>query len=827
MAWRLVMWLLACAMLWGGAAAARADNVVVGSGYLESAKLTADGLTLTGWAAPEQSKAFMTNLIVRLGDREIYRGRLAGGSDRPDVVAATGRAEWLASGFQVRVRLPLGATTGRQEIAASIRLGDGTQFTLPAGPDARFVDLPDQARPALGAALAFFLGLALPLVALAAADRVARNLRWADGGARVFALAWAAALVLLVGSGTSGSSLALLLTPPAVTQQDLQPWAGEARVVRSDEWQVYTPVALAQAAHGPAFPVINRNLGPDGQNMLVMGMTAVPVAHPTALAKPATWGFFVLDGRHALAWAWWLPIWGAFGAAWLALQRMSGLAWRPAAALALALVAAPYSVAFSYWPAYLSMFLLLGLYAFDRWLRSAHWAPAAGWGALLGWSAAGFALVLYPAWQISLATLAVPLGLAWAWRERRVWRWQPGLAAGAVAALGVAGALLGSWWIDAREAVAAMQATVYPGQRASEAGGDVDRWFLLKGWLNPLTAHLDTPTMIRVDAASYQFLWLATLAAVGWRCARARRVDPLAAVLLAFAAFALTFQFIGLPSGLTRLIGWNVVTVYRLDLALGLAQCLLIGWLLAPVRTSSDAAAMPRAAALAVAVLALVQALWEFRRMPLNIADGLPGGFVLLCALAAATAAFLLLRQRRAPFLALYLGWTLATALTFHPLVQAPHGLNLAPALSAAGLADGAPDASGRRGAAVLGERNWAMTLPAAGVPVVNSLLYYPQPSLWQRLDPQGVQRHVYNRYQRLMFELRAQPSERSFHIESPRLDEVRVNLDPTRFDFRLLGARWVITPRYQAESLAGNRSLAPVTEVPASSDYALHHVLP
>lgn len=72
-----------------------------------------------------------------------------------------------------------------------------------------------------------------------------------------------------------------------------------------------------------------------------------------------------------------------------------------------------------------------------------------------------------------------------------------------------------------------------------------------------------------------------------------------------------------------------------------------------------------------------------------------------------------------------------------------------------------------------------------------------------------------------------AQPSERSFHIESPRLDEVRVNLDPTRFDFRLLGARWVITPRYQAESLAGNRSLAPVTEVPASSDYALHHVLP
>ena len=33
-------------------------------------------------------------------------------------------------------------------------------------------------------------------------------------------------------------------------------------------------------------------------------LTGVPVAHASALAKPATWGFFAFDLRRALAWAW-------------------------------------------------------------------------------------------------------------------------------------------------------------------------------------------------------------------------------------------------------------------------------------------------------------------------------------------------------------------------------------------------------------------------------------------------------------------------------------------------------------------------------------------
>lgn len=268
-----------------------------------------------------------------------------------------------------------------------------------------------------------------------------------------------------------------------------------------------------------------------------------------------------------------------------------------------------------------------------------------------------------------------------------------------------------------------------------------------------------------------------------------------------------------------------MVTSYRLDLALGVAQLLLLAWLMAPPRAVAMPGGLPRLLPAGVAALTLACVLWQYRRMPLDIAEGLPAGFVLLSALAAAAAAYLLLAQRWTAFLALYLGWTLAAALPFHPLAEAPQSLRLSGELAAAGLADGGADAAGRRGVAVVGERNWAMTLPAAGVPVVGSLLYYPQPSLWRRLDPDGRQRDTYNRYQRLMFELRAQPAERTFSIESPRLDEVRVNLDPSRFDFRLLGARWVVTPVVNVEALAANGSLEPLPGLSGSAGVALYRV--
>jgi len=79
----------------------------------------------------------------------------------------------------------------------------------------------------------------------------------------------------------------------------------------------------------------------------------------------------------------------------------------------------------------------------------------------------------------------------------------------------------------------------------------------------------------------------------------------------------------------------------------------------------------------------------------------------------------------------------------------------------------------------------------------------------------------------RLLLELAPLAGTATLAIESPRLDEVRLTLDPARFDFRLLGARQVLLPATQAELLAPNPTLARVPIAEASAPYALFQVVP
>ena len=144
------------------------------------------------------------------------------------------------------------------------------------------------------------LGVAIVLVVAALAfgnqisARMATHSQHTLHPALVPGTAIALAFALLVAGGISGTSAGLLLNGGTLVDGRVDTLYGDARPVRSDEWLVLTSYALAQADHTPPFPVVNRNLGSDGQNMLVSHMSSVPVWHLSLLAKPATWGFFLL-----------------------------------------------------------------------------------------------------------------------------------------------------------------------------------------------------------------------------------------------------------------------------------------------------------------------------------------------------------------------------------------------------------------------------------------------------------------------------------------------------------------------------------------------------
>ena len=115
------------------------------------------------------------------------------------------------------------------------------------------------------------------------------------------------------------------------------------------------------------------------------------------------------------------------------------------------------------------------------------------------------------------------------------------------------------------------------------------------------------------------------------------------------------------------------------------------------------------------------------------------------------------------------------------------------------------------------------MTLPASGIHVANTAFYYPQTSIWKTLDPGQQHVAIHNRYHRLLLHLKTLPHGTSYTLESPRLDEVRVNIDPDQFDFRLLGTTAVLLAPSDGMKLRSNAS---VTLVKMTDQWVLFKVL-
>ena len=793
----------------------------VGHGFVESISFDPENqrLTVSGWVAPQNSNVFVTNLILETQGIEIYRGRFER-LERPDVVQTYIRNDWFLTGFRIVVKLPARIPNGVLQLRASARLGSGEVFELPLYKTVNSVVLSRPAAPDLWRVFALLMSLTIPALIFAASFLPQVKPRLA---AVTFGAGLVISLSLLTVGGWTGSSLGLALRASPVVTSDALPWMGKDQWVRSDEWEVLTPLAISQASHSPPFPVVNKLVGADGQNMMILGMTGVPVAHLSALAKPATWGFFVFNLRSALAWYWWFPFFACFAALWVTLIHLFRLDWRQAAALSLIGAASPYAAVYSGWPAYTVFFPLVALLAFHQLLRQRSMWRASLFGMCLGWAVAGFALVLYPSWQISLAYVMTPVAVAWVWTERKRLYWgPPQLVAVGMAAV-IAIILLGSWWQDAHDAVLAIQSTVYPGGRTLETGGDIDPWFLLKGWLGPTTIYNSSNLMVPSDAGSFIFLlWVAIPAAIilGFS---GGRLDATGYALVAVIGLVLAFQFVGLNPQVSQLTLFGKTTTYRMDLALGIAQIFLFGWLMSPASaTPNETTRVWKAVCLGLTVTSLVGVFLVFDKIPSAIFESLSPGWTLLTYTAIAVASYGLLTRRYQWVVYISLIWTLSASLPFNPISQATNKLTVSPELLKEVRQIDPQNASPK--IAVIGERTWAMALQAAGLHLSNSAFYYPQKGIWASLDPRNEQVTVHNRYHRLLFDLRTLPHGTSYVIENPRLDEVRVGLDPEQFDFRLLGAKVVLLNPKDGRKIRNHTGLTLIRATEQWELFRVHH---
>lgn len=780
----------------------------IGTGTVDVIKQENNKIVAQGWVGADKPTQQVASISVWLADTKIYDSQFER-YERPDVVKVTNRSDWLRAGWRVRFSLPNDIKTGDYTVKIIAKLDTGKEIVLSTNDSSRAIAIDgsfnENKKNARIIKAAIVLALAFLTILFFYTESVSNwinhKTRFNLSQPKLFGTSLIFVFLFFVGLGLTGSSFKIGLSQAPYVTADTVKILGNDQGIRSDEWLVLTPLAIAQFNHHPANPVVNSNHGEDGQNMLIVGMTGVPVWHLSAIAKPATWGYYVFDLKRALAWNWLFPIFSCLIALWAVLAIMLPGNWKASFLISLLFSSTPYVVAWSNWPAYAVFFPSLIFICANSILRTNNTLKTTLLGALLGVTFAGFVFVLYPPWQVSLAYIFMALTIGVVIRDKLYKNFNLSVILGFIISIGVAAMILAFWWIDAKTAIESMENTVYPGQRTTVVGGTMSISTLLRGFTNIITLkHLDSPFSNQSEIASFPYLILPLVFLFFLRAVQKSltALEISLAVVISFIGF---FMFIGVPTDVAKYSLWGRVPANRADLALGLASLMLSGLLLINGGKPTPNGNMVKVSSV------IISAIWAYivykaiGDLNDTITVGFNSNLMLALVILVGTLGYFLSTGNFKAFAFLSLGLSTSTTLAFNPINVAPHKVvstfdkKLSISLE-------------NKRVLVLENMTPAMYLVASGSPVANGIFYYPQKSLWTRLDPSGKESDTYNRYQHLSYSSEDSISSKHFSLETPRPDVVKIKVDLENFDFALSGANLITAPTSSQSALEKNKGL-------------------
>ncbi len=800
---------------------------IEGQGHVDSITFDGQRITALGWAAKNLANKQLTTISIYFDEKIVYEGAFEHFA-RPDVASSTARADWLDTGWKVSFELPDEVKKGQYNVSVDARTGSESPVKLATSDTSQIVSITTSPRDEKNLIRSVKLTIACALIFLVTCfikstqlnGLIRRKFGIKLSEPSFFSLAVLLVSFVFVSIGLTGSSLQLGQTSaPFINVNGTNIMAGY-QAIRSDEWLVITPLAIAQYEHEPRFPIVNKNIGEDGQNMLVVGMTGAPVAHISALAKPATWGFFLFDLKRALSWNWCFSIVGCFLALAYTLNRLSAAHWKQGFLFSGLFCCAPYIVGWSNWPAYTVFFPCIIFLCVLRILNTTSAYTLLLSGILLGIAGAGFVFVLYPAWQITVGYVFVALTIGILIKEKLYSALTGRRVITFICAMSIAGVMVGAWWMDANNAIHTMAQTVYPGQRMA-TGGEMTLPVLLRGFTNISTLnHLSSTFSNQSEIASFYYLLLPLGVLLVLR-AIYQPLDALEWAVTLMTGFILFYMFVGLPAGLSKILLWSHVPASRADLALGLATLVLTHLLF-----SSSRQGEPKAPGATVSGIAAATALlWVYiiyrniRQLDNSLLTGLTPPIMTAMLFTVAAISYFLITRNLKSFIVTSLALSLATTATFNPVNIAPRSIDIA---GTAGNSMNLADVLKHKKVLMMDNPVSPMFLAAAGVPIVNGVFYYPQKSLWSRLDPSNSQSNTHNRYQHVLYTGK-QDARENVVIDNPNPDIVRITVKLQGFDFRLSGAQVVLATDAQKTALAANASLSFLTSLSGWSVFTVN----
>jgi hypothetical protein len=580
--------------------------------------------------------------------------------------------------------------------------------------------------------------------------------------------------------------------PIALESDSRRDWLmARARWIRWDELVIATPLALSQLSHQPKFPVINTNIGL-GQNMLLS--QHVPVWHIATLARPATWGYFFLGAQRGLAWYWWFQVFACFTVLYLLFEILLPGNKRLAAFGAFWFCASAYVVCWSLWPASLTFFIALGCLAAYHLFSTEKVSTVILSAILLGLSLAGFVMIIYPPWQVSLGYLFLFVFVGLFIRDKlyisfkSLYRYRLLALLGAAA---LAGAIIGAFLYACLPDLKVMSATVYPGQRVS-LGGDYSFALLFEGMYNLITIYSAPQALLnQTEAASFYYLFPVVMLAMALSKRFLKGLGIIGWLLAVFLAVMLFFLFVGLPEILAKLTLLSYLPPYRADIVIGLASIFLCMQALALAANSKREGlskwekVMPWVVSATTILLFIMHGL-SLNRLTNNF---LPTVAIILVSAIAGLLSYCLLTGRSRVFCGLLGIVLIVTTARFNPLST---NLNhLYHSELAEQIVHFNTQSDDRPLWLCYGGVHPGILVTLLGGRSLSGEHWPPQLALWRKFDPSGFYERQYNRFS--LVQLEYGEDNQGAKFTSTQEDAFVVKVSPHLPILKTMGARYVL----------------------------------
>ncbi|KQX51919.1 DUF7657 domain-containing protein [Paenibacillus sp. Root444D2] len=541
---------------------------------------------------------------------------------------------------------------------------------------------------------------------------------------------------------------------------------GKARDIRSDEFLVHTPWVLAQNQNDQYFPIVNKNIGSNGHSMIALN---APTFSPDIIGKPYFWGFLLLGKDFGLSWYWNFKLLmllllsleisyfltknkllSFLGGLWITLSP--AIQWwfdTPAAVVELIILAQGMIVSLIYFIEYYRSTKLRTLFII-----------------LFTMSTIGFTTLLYPPVQVSLGYLVLVFlfFIYWGNKEKFVFNKQELWVGSACFFLLVIS--ISTFIYFSYDDLKLLSQTKYPGDRFA-TGGRVDVNELQTYLVNWVLPYKDVNFSNSSELSSFvNFLPLLIL--VFFYVYRFEQHNKrLIMGIFTYLLFQISWLFIEYPKFFAKVTLYSYVTEKRLAyLILGLTAVYLSLWLISTIQKHKTFNSFEKISISFIIGVIYLYSIWHTPMLKY-----LTTSLAIITVIYFVCLNYLILSGKVKSFFLLLLVLIVISGLSVNPISRGTASIYDKPVVNE--ILQLNKKYPHEKWAAVNSIYNGQL-LVALGLNTFNSVHFFPDISMWKKLDEENKYEDVYNRYAHVLFYLTKEKT----NFKLMQLDAIQANIN-------------------------------------------------